>query len=344
MVFLSPGAIHIHTLHSDGTGGLKEVVRAAKKAGLEWIVITDHNKMVVQEGMYDGVCVIVGEEISPQDGDHYLAFDIKTPVSCDSSPQEYIDKVKEQGGFGFIAHPDESKTRKNSYKSLGWTDWETKGFEGLEIWNYMSNWADGYREKNPVNAVNSYLFRNNITGPTKKTLDWWDNLNNENSHIVPAIGGSDAHAFNIRRAFVTVKIFPYKSTFGKVTNFLNLDSPLSEDFESCKKAILNSIKTGRNIILNRGLKRGGKCACPVFYIQNRYEQVYSGASIGLDNCSKLVIELPRKAEIKVIHNGEIVLQSRVKQIELENLKIGKYRFEAYYKGTPWIFSNPIAIQ
>lgn len=342
MVFLSPGAIHIHTIHSDGTGRLEDIVRAAKKAGLEWIVITDHNKIVVEEGMYDGVCVIVGEEISPAHGDHYLAFDIKTSIDCNSSPQDYIDKVKDQGGFGFIAHPDESKARKNSYKSLGWTDWELKGFEGIEIWNYMSNWADGYREKNPINAVNSYLFRNNISGPTKKTLDWWDNLNKENPHIVPAIGGSDAHAFNIRKAFVTVKIFPYKSTFGKVTNFIHLDKPLPQDFETCKRAILNAIKSGRNIILNRGIKKGRNC--PIFYVQNRYEQVYPGASIGLDNCSKLVIELPRKAEIKIIHNGELLLCKKAKRVELDSLEGGKYRFEAYCKGIPWVFSNPILVK
>lgn len=341
MVFLYPGAIHIHTIHSDGTGGLEEIVRAAKKARLSWIIITDHNKMVVKEGIYDGICVIVGEEISPEHGNHYLAFDIKIPISCDMPPADYIEKVKEQGGFGFIAHPDESEFRKNSYKNLSWEDLSTKDFDGIEIWNYMSNWADGYNAENPLKVVNSYLFRNNISGPTKKIFELWDNLNNENPNIVPAIGGVDAHAFNIKRAFITFKIFPYKNTFKKITNFIHLDKPMPEDFESCKRVILDAIKSGRNIIKNCAW---GRKAQPVFYIQNRYEQVYSGGSIGLDNCSKLVVELPLKAEIKILHNGEIVLQKKAKQIELENIKKGKYRFEAYYNGSPWIFSNPVLVK
>ncbi len=39
------GAIHIHTTHSDGTSTIKEIAKAAKKAGLEWIIITDHNNL-----------------------------------------------------------------------------------------------------------------------------------------------------------------------------------------------------------------------------------------------------------------------------------------------------------
>jgi len=35
--------IHIHTAYSDGTGTIREILVAAKKAGLDAIAITDHN-------------------------------------------------------------------------------------------------------------------------------------------------------------------------------------------------------------------------------------------------------------------------------------------------------------
>lgn len=52
------GAIHIHSTFSDGTGDILEIVSAAKKAGLSWIVVTDHNNLDIQEGIYSGIYVL----------------------------------------------------------------------------------------------------------------------------------------------------------------------------------------------------------------------------------------------------------------------------------------------
>lgn len=341
MVFLYPGAIHIHSIHSDGTGTIEEIARAAKKAGLSWIIVTDHNNMNAKEGLYDGVYVIVGEEISPESGNHYVAIDIKEPISSDMPAEEYIQKVKEQGGFGFIVHPDEQKLRKNSYKSLPWQDWTIKNFGGIEIWNYMSNWVDKYNSRNLFKILNAYLFRNRVLpAPTEKIMNWWDDLNNENYHIIPAIGGVDAHAFNIKRVFITVKIFPYKNIFSTVNNVIHLNEPLSDDFEKSKKLILNSIKSGKNTIMNRTWSKDKN---PFFAIYNENKKAYPGDFIKLDNYSKLIVELPSKADIRIIHNGKIILQKNAKTLKFEDLTTGKYRLEAYYKKRPWIFSNPIMV-
>ena len=66
------GAIHIHSLFSDGSGNIETITRAAKKAGLKWIIITDHNNMDIEEGIINDICVIKGEEISPKKENHYL--------------------------------------------------------------------------------------------------------------------------------------------------------------------------------------------------------------------------------------------------------------------------------
>lgn len=343
MVFLYPGAIHIHSIHSDGTGTIQEIAQSAKKAGLNWIIITDHNNMDGVEGIYDGVCVIIGEEISPPTESHYLAFNIKTPINPNTSANEYIKKVKEQGGFGFIAHPDASELRKNTYKPLRWANWDIKDFGGIEIWNYMSDWGDYYDDINPLKALHSYLFRNNVlAGPTKNVLAWWDNLNNETSEIIPAIGGIDAHALNIKKFFVPVTIFPYQNILGTITNFIHLDNVLPDEFEGRKLAILNAIKSAKNLIVNRVWSR--KCSNPSFYIQNRYQKAYAGAVIEFDSCSKMIVELPLKADIKIIYNGKVIIQKKTKSLEFNKLDKGKYRMEAYYKNRPWIFSNPILVK
>lgn len=355
MVFLYPGAIHIHSVNSDGTGTVKQIADAAKKAGLEWIIITDHNNLAAKEGFYNGVCVIVGEEITPNYGNHYLALDIKTPISADMHAREYIKKVKEQGGFGFLAHPDEKKSRKNSYKYLPWKDWDIKDFGGIEIWNFFSDWADAYSDRNIFESAYAYFFRNYIlSGPTKRIMGIWDKFNNETEAIIPAIGGVDAHSFNIKKAFLSLKVFSYPYSFGTITNFIHLEDEFPKDFEGQKKAILEAVKSGRNLIINRVW--GGKCwdhcivgecfesKCLNFYIKSGDIKAYSGDIIQYDESLKLFVDLPLDADVRIVHNGKVVLQKQDKNLELGNLKKGKYRLEAYYKKHPWIFSNPILVR
>lgn len=342
MVHIYPGAIHIHTTHSDGTGSVEEVALAAKQAGLSWIVITDHNNMDAQEGFYDDVCVIVGSEISPDDANHYIALDIKTPISCEIHPRQYIQEVKNQGGFGFIAHPDESVERKNSYPALRWTDWGVRDFGGIEIWNYMSDWVDFYNADEPLEALKALLFRNNVlSGPTSQTMLWWDKLNNETPEIIPAIGGVDVHALEFKKSFLTLNIFPYKTTFDTVTNFLHFDKALPNDFQGRKKAILNALKKGENMIMNRIWAK--KTKYPVFCVENTSLKTFSGGAIELDEYTKLMVKLPQKADLRLFYDGQLVWNAHTDNLEFDKLDRGKYRVEAYFQNKPWVFSNPILI-
>lgn len=336
-----PGAMHIHSIYSDGTGTIPEIAHAAKKAGLEWIIITDHNKIQGKEGIYEGVCVIIGEEISPKGGNHYLALGIKDEIKPTIPVADFIQEVKNQGGFGFIAHPEENLSRKNSYKALIWKDWDVKGFDGVEIWNYLSDWADNYDEYNLFNSIYEFLFRNKIlSGPTKKVLKLWDKFNNEMEPIMPAIGGVDAHALKIKKWIFRVTIFPYLSSFKNITNLLHIEEDLPQDFEGRKKLILNALKKGQNIIINNNKQLR---EFPLFYIENKTDKAYSGDLIKDDGNCSMTIKLPQRAQIKVLRNGENISEIEAKALELSNLNNGKYRFEAYYKNHPWIFSNPISI-
>lgn len=339
----SKGAIHIHTTHSDGTSTIKQIAKAAKKAGLNWIIITDHNNLtgLKEEGWHEGVAVIVGEEISPPPGDHYLAFDIKETISEKLHPQEYINEVNKQGGFGFIAHPDESPNRKHNLPPLTWTDWEIKDFQGLEIWNYLSDWGDGF---NPKNGFYDYLFRNYVLkGPTPKVLNWWDKLNNENNEIVPAIGSLDAHA--LKYAYLKIfilKIFPYKDCFKTITNYIYLEEKLSPNFNEAKKQIYDALRLGNNLIVNRIWSQ--KSDEISFYIENDSKKAFSGDKIALHEENILTVKLPKIGNIRILHNGKIIRDVNTYEFQMSDLKTGKYRLEVRYKNKPWIFSNPIIVE
>jgi len=62
-------AIHMHTVYSDGNGTHAQLAEAALKAGLDAILVTDHNIWVqdvegyVQKGKHR-VLVLVGEEVA----------------------------------------------------------------------------------------------------------------------------------------------------------------------------------------------------------------------------------------------------------------------------------------
>ncbi len=339
------GAIHIHSTYSDGSESIEKIAKIAKKAGLDWIVITDHNSLGGyldnKEGWHYGVAVLIGEEISPDLSNHYLGLGINSFISEKAQTEEYINEVKKQGGIGFIAHPDESINRKNSHKPLRWSDWNIKGFDGIELWNYLSDWTDSMAESN---LYLDYLFRmKKLSGPTEKTKKWWDELNNQApDKIIPGIAGVDAHSFVYNVCGISIKVFDYIDSFKAVLNEIYLDNKLSNSFEEAKRQILNSLKLGRNSMINKHWSKKNKTFD--FFIQNLYEKAYPGDFIRLDSETALNINLPRKANIKLLHNGELILEKSFKDYIFKDLKQGKYRLEVFYKEYPWIFTNPIIVQ
>ncbi len=318
------GAIHIHTKLSDGTGDINSISLAAKKAGLDWIIITDHNNFDIVEGVYNGVCVIKGEEISPYTSNHYIALGIKKLIIPCNNTQKFVDEVRAQKGFGFAAHPDEADNRKNKAQPIKWTD-KSVIPDGIEIWNWFSDWADNYNDSNIFNIAYSYFFRHKlIKGPRKETLKWWDELNLNSEDIIPAIIGVDAHALKISKYIFPIKIFPYKECFETLANIITLEHKLPENFEQQKKIILESIKNSNNIMVNRHIKK----EIPLIYVEDK----------------SIIVKVLTRAQIKIIKNGIPIYTEISNNLKFPIKENVKYRIEIYLKNQPWIFSNPIIIK
>lgn len=336
---VSKGAIHIHSTFSDGTGNIDKITKAAKKAGLDWIIITDHNTMKVKDGMYNGVFVICAEEVTPQAANHYLAFRTDCEIQADEKPEVNVEAVRFHGGFGFQAHPDESSMRKNNVKPLKWTNKELTG-DGIELWNRFSDWADSLDETDFFTLAYAYIFRENlIKGPKKDTLRYWDAVNNEVEYIYPALGGVDAHALKIKKYGITVTIFPYSYFFNTVTNIICLKDEISGSIEEKKKSILNAIESGNNIIIDRKRSR----VIPEIYIQNTRITAAPGDKITKDNNTVLYVNSKKKCEIKVFLNGVLISETKSKSLEYKITEKGKYRIELSLNGRPWVFSNPVKV-
>src|SRR5262245_57080790 len=70
------GAIHVHTRRSDGTGRVEDVAEAAARAGLQFLVFTDHGDAMREPDApryIHGVLCIDAVEISTQNG-HVVAL------------------------------------------------------------------------------------------------------------------------------------------------------------------------------------------------------------------------------------------------------------------------------
>ena len=336
--FSYKGAIHIHSLDSDGSGDVETISMAAKKAGLSWIIITDHNFYDALEGIYNDVYVLKGEEISPQEKNHYLALGINNKIEPNENPQVYIDEVKKQKGFGFAAHPDELVTRKNTYPAF---TWEKKFLpDGVEIWNWFSCWADRLNSKNILTLAFSYLFKHKfVSEPPQQSLKWWDELNSNTQEVVPAIGGIDAHALKIKKYILPVTVFPYKTMFKTINNVIILRNPLSKNFETAKEQILNAIKNGNNIVINTNRSK----IIPNIEITNSLKTAQSGEFLNLDKKTYLNVEVNKKALIKIILNGRELYECVDKKCNLLLTEIGKYRVEILIGNKGFAYSNPIVV-
>jgi hypothetical protein len=342
------GSIHIHSVFSDGTGEIPEIAKYADEIGLDYIIITDHNTL---RGLHEGyekwygkTLCLVGCEINDKNNkNHYLAFGIKDAFSTRTPAKDYVRKVKEFGGVGIIAHPLEKRTHMVEHPPYPWTDWDIDDFDGIEIWNHMSEWMENLTEENKYRSFIHPL--KTITSPTEETLKLWDNLNLKRKVI--GIGGIDAHAhkYNLL-GFLEVEIFPYKVLFKSVRTHVLLEQEIKpsynqNDVDKAKWQIYQAIKSGRCFFANdyNGNSKGFR-----FFAEQSGKTYQMGDHIPeLENVI-LSIQVPATdAQVKIIHNGNPISELSGSEFNFDVKLPGVYRVEVTRNNRAWIYSNHIRI-
>jgi predicted metal-dependent phosphoesterase TrpH len=103
--------LHVHTLASDGTAGVEEMIRAAMERGFDVVAITDHERIdaalagrAIAQARGLPIEVVVGEEITTRGG-HLLGLWLDEPIRPLQSLRDSIAQVHEQGGLAIPAHP-----------------------------------------------------------------------------------------------------------------------------------------------------------------------------------------------------------------------------------------------
>lgn len=241
------GAYHVHTTQSDGAGDRAAVAAAAARAGLQFVIFTDHGdgtRRPAPPAYVDGVLCLDGVEIST-DGGHYVALDMPAAsYPLGGAPAAVVEDVARLGGFGIAAHPDHPRP------ALAWSDWSAP-VDGLEWINLDAAWRDDGRLAlarvtldymlRPSAAIASLLDRPAVT------LERWDAL--AATRPVVALAAVDAHGAGRRREegrAARLGIGPdYEASFRTLSNRVLLDGPLSGDAAADARLVLGGIREGR---------------------------------------------------------------------------------------------------
>ena len=336
------GNIHIHTRYSDGSGEIPAIAQAAQKAGLDFIIITDHHHLrgKPEEGYYGRVLVLVGSEFNLE-RNHYLGLNINETVPpCDEDPQQVIDGVRNQGGMGFIAHPFEiGSPIYEDGKTYPWDDWQVRGFTGIDIWSYLSQWRDA--SQSLPEAVYNYFnpHRAFKKGPLSDVLRQWDTLLQE--RMVVAIGCSDAHAIKIKLGPWQPVISDYLPCFRSINTHLILERPLTGDPVHDRTLIYSALGTGRCYVGYDFLRKSKGFR---FTAESNGHRVQMGERVQARD-AVLKVETPYQAKVVLIKNGRRHRVETGRNHRFVGLGAGVYRVEAYlqrcFSDCAWIFSNPI---
>ncbi len=344
------GNLHTHTNYSDGTAHHQQLAEAAESAGLDFVIATDHNCWVEDvEGYYGRVLLLVGEELHnsrqhPQ-ANHLLVYGAEQEMApyAFGSNQTLIDKSNACGGLCFIAHPvEKSSSLTGGLDAIPWTDWPIQGIQGLEIWNYMSEFK-GLLWSLPAALIYSLRPDWGIRGPYKATLRLWDELLSKDIRLA-AIGGADAHAQEYRWGPFKRQIFPYAYLFRCVNTHLLTQGPLTGELERDRRLIYEALRSGRTWVgydlphPTRGFR---------FTVRSGTTRVTVGEELKRLGALTLAINLPAKGEIHLLRNRQTIAKETGTELTYTSAEPGIYRVEVYrrFRGLKvgWIFSSPIYI-
>lgn len=335
------GVVHVHTTDSDGTKTHEDIAAIGGELGLDVLLFSDHMTLkslrAGREGYYGDLLVLIGYEHNDrEDCNHYLIFDGHTVYPDSMTAAEYVAAARVDGALGIMAHPDEIRGRDARFRSYPWTDWDVKGFDGLEIWNQMSEWMENLKAYNQIRMILSP--RKFLISPTDRILRTWDDLNRNRK--VAGVAGVDAHGFLYRAGVLRLTIFPYKVQFKSLRTHLILPEPLSRDLAAAKRQIYQAIRDCRIFISNY---RWGDAAEFRFEIESGGSKATMGGEVKLDGSAQAVVSLPITGRIRLIGDGRLIAEETGKERAFPISSTGIYRVEVYRGRKGWIFSNHIRV-
>ena len=359
-----PGIIHVHTSRSDGLSGPDDIAAAAARAGLTFLVFTDHGDATrtPDPPQYrSGVLCLDGVEISTSGG-HYVAIDMPaSPFPLAGEARDVVDDVRRLGGFGIAAHADSPKLQ------LRWRDWNAP-VDGVELQNPDTGWriwaqragggdAPWGARRRLFAALVDYPFRpaaviTSLLQPSGAAANW-EALTRRRR--VVAIAGADAHAKLAPRSADPgdsryALPFPgYESSFRVLSIHVKPDRPLSGDARADARVLMRAIRAGH---LYTAVDGAATPASFEFTAANEHGLVNEGDELGVGGPVTLRVKSNAPPGFTAsIWKGMTVLSADHHEPEFTVEATAEpavywveIRATGHSTGLTWIRSNPIYVR
>lgn len=348
------GAIHVHSDRSDGSGSIDTIADAAARAGLDFVVLTDHGDATraPDEPRYvSGVLCIDAVEISTDQG-HIVALGMpQAPYPLGGKARDVLDDIARLGGFAIAAHPDSPKP------DLQWQDRDLP-VDGIEWLNGDSEWRD---EAFPSLTRVVLMYPWYGTAALATLLDRpvasiarWDALLRHRR--VVAVAATDAHAkLGLRdrgepyTGGSSLRVPSYENTFRLFSNVLP-HVELSGDARTDAQAVVRAIREGRVYSMVDGVAGPGTLS---FEAKSGAEFASVGGVVPASGGTlrlSATIQGPADAVITLFRDGQPVASSTGSGLSQEFEAVAAaYRVEVTLPespgspAVPWIVSNPIYV-
>ena len=343
------GALHVHTCtYSDGAGTIEEVMDAAKAAGVDFVLLTDHNTMRPKadglEERYAGQTpfLIVGDEVTVKGGAFLLALDLPADftITPGQPPQVAIDAILAAGGLPLVSLPDDMKHP--------WDAWDATGCAGLEALNLSTVAREHINLLSLAWLLPLWKLKGElavlraISTRPDASLASWDRLLAQGKKQI-GLGALDAHAL-MKIGKKKHPIPSYENSFRAVTTHVRAEARTPETIHAAIRAghcyfaydCLGEIALEFKFIPPPGGGQGGGI-------------MGDDAPLG----STLSATGPETALLRLYRAGEGIVAAGKGSLRYVADKPGAYRIEAYLVGAqrgplfvgarPWAFTNPIYV-
>jgi len=333
------GAWHVHTTRSDGRGTLAEVVAAARDAGLQFIVVTDHNVVTPGEaGWHDGVLVVEAHEASTRWG-HIVAPGAPRALDEAERNGDPLAAIAALGGQPVLAHPFHAR------RAFG--GWGNGPWRGLEIVSNDTAWGEvvaGRAWGRALTTLATLPFDGAqavvaLVPPAGRELAALDEAlgtsppgpRRADGRLAPGkvlFCSADAHGYP-----------SYRAAFGAFS--MHVPVAQSGDGAADGRAVLEALLDGRAACVFDGVAPAARVALAP-----------AGDGTLLLSISSAPADPPDPAEARLVQPGGGASQGARAEAAPGGLRFrcpggcgpGTYRAEVTRGGRPWIFTNPVVVE
>ncbi len=222
------GQIHMHCyLSHDSKGTLEEITLAAKKNGVQWIILTDHLRKLPPGNYPDlmnGVLIIYGCENNGPAGSSLLRASLKDPATIlhlHGHLENFCRLTEKEVGSGLIVKDAE--------------------IDGIELVNFHANAVMRAGRIAASVFLDPDSIYDSLPEPFPPILEYWQKLAIKAGRPIPIFAAPDAHQ---NQKILGIQVDSYELILGMVSTHIWIE----QGKELNQASIFEAIKRGRTYI------------------------------------------------------------------------------------------------